>query len=373
MPSAHIVVGLGWGDEGKGATVDAIAAHTRADRVVRFNGGQQASHNVIVAGVHHTFQSYGSATFLGVPTWLSQFCTVEPTAALRERRALDAMGVPTDPINTDRDCLVTTWLHIAANRAREAARGDAKHGSTGRGFGETIAYSLDHPEAAPRVADLSHPARWWQKIAQLASHYVSDGLLELAEVRQAQSRTGQQLDTMTQVLHPVSHDELLDQLGRGHTIFEGAQGFWLDENFGFQPHTTWSTTTPANARRLAREAGIDDVTTVGCLRTYATRHGAGPLPGEGLLAVRPAEPHNSDQEFAGRFRVGAHDPDVVRAALRIAQPDTLSISHLDRFEQFATINGPLPLDSFGTVMMTATGPDRHDRHFTEGSPTDARL
>ena len=72
-PSADIVVGLGWGDEGKGATVDALVAFTKADRVVRFNGGQQAAHNVIANGVHHTFASFGSGSLAGVPTYVSKY------------------------------------------------------------------------------------------------------------------------------------------------------------------------------------------------------------------------------------------------------------------------------------------------------------
>lgn len=71
--SADIVVGLGWGDEGKGATVDALVASNQ-QRVVRFNGGQQAAHNVIADGIHHTFSSIGSGAFSNVPTFISRFC-----------------------------------------------------------------------------------------------------------------------------------------------------------------------------------------------------------------------------------------------------------------------------------------------------------
>ncbi|MCL2466165.1 MAG: adenylosuccinate synthetase, partial [Micrococcales bacterium] len=161
----------------------------------------------------------------------------------------------------------------------------------------------------------------------------------------------------------VSTERLLDELARGHTLFEGAQGYWLDECFGFQPHTTWSTTTPANARALARDAGITDVRTIGCLRTYATRHGAGPFPGEDTLTHRPPEAHNADTDTAGTFRTGAHDPALVRAAVDTAMPDVLAVSHLDMFARIQTTDGPVPVDAFGTVVVTATGPSRHDRHF----------
>ncbi|MFZ1412246.1 MAG: adenylosuccinate synthetase [Micropruina sp.] len=358
---AHIVVGLAWGDEGKGATVDLLAAHHRADRVVRFNGGQQAAHNVMVGDLHHTFQSYGSGTLTGVPTWISHFCTVEPTSALRERIALRSKGVDAELINVDLDALVTTGLHVAANRAREAARGEGHHGSTGRGFGETIAYSLDFPEAAPRVRDLQNADSYFDKLDTLARYYADAGLLDPNLHGSYVLQAEEQLEHAAQVFRPVETGELLEQLAHGHTIFEGAQGFWLDENFGFQPHTTWSTTTPANARRLAREAGLTDVTTVGALRTYATRHGAGPLPGEGQLHRRPAEPHNSDTAFAGTFRVGAHDPELLRACIDITQPDVLAVSHVDVYDQFHTTDGPMWLGSFAPLLVISAGPRREDR------------
>ncbi len=362
--TAHIVVGLAWGDEGKGATVDALAAHQATDRVVRFNGGQQAAHNVIAGGHHHTFASYGSATMSGVPTWIAGYCTVEPSAALREMRALTTKGFNPTRLNVDQDCLVTTPLHIAANLAREAARGTARHGSTGRGFGETIAYSLDFPRAAPRVRDLADPTTYLAKIQRLADHYWrAQGLLnpDDLELNTVYQQAHQQTLDAAAAFNPVTSNQLLEELSHGHTIFEGAQGFWLDENFGFQPHTTWSTTTPANARRLARAAGIGQVTTIGCLRTYATRHGAGPMPGEGMLNHRPSEPHNSDTSHAGRFRVGQHDPDLIRGALDIVMPDGVSVGHLDECSEFQTIGGPMPIDSFAPVLVSARGPNREDR------------
>ncbi|MDR2566302.1 MAG: adenylosuccinate synthetase [Bifidobacteriaceae bacterium] len=377
-PSALIVVGLGWGDEGKGATVDALAARHPADRVVRFNGGQQAAHNVVAGKVHHTFANFGSAGLSGVPTWVAGDCTVEPSAAWAERLALRSLGVDPDLFVVE-DCLVTTALHVAANRAREAARGAGRHGSTGRGFGETIAYGLDQPEWAPRARDLAEPAAFLAKGERLLAHYGEQGVLDpegfdRAELRAALER---QCADAAAGLRLVSADRLLEEIGAGRTIFEGAQGFWLDQNFGFQPHTTWSTTTPAPARRLCRQAGIGDVTAIGCVRTYATRHGAGPLPAEGAMppgrvpsddpgarTYRPPEPHNGDAAFAGVFRVAPHDPAYLRAAIDQTMVDVLAVNHLDVYDHFATTSGPMPLDSFGPVLVRAAGPDRADRQFT---------
>lgn len=365
MPHADIVVGLGWGDEGKGATVDALAAHRRPGRVVRFNGGHQAGHNVVTGSTHHTFSTFGSATLQHVPTWISGHCTVEPLAALAEASALTRLGVR--PVaHVDESCLVTTPLHAAANRRREAARGAGRHGSTGVGFGETVAYGLDHPAAAPRAADLLDALRLTAKLHTLKAHYVTAGLLSDEDVpsHRLAELTLAMTDAADNVFTLINQDRLLTEISTGYTIFEGAQGLWLDENFGAQPHTTWSTTTPANARHLLRAAHVDDVLTIGCVRTYATRHGAGPLPGEGELEITPAEPHNSAASFAGAFRTGAHDPGLLTAAVKITAVDALAVSHRDVLDHLATTEGAMAPGDLGPVLVTGYGPDRAVRLVT---------
>src|SRR5687768_12378377 len=113
-----IVIGLGFGDEGKGAVVDALCGDGSVSTVVRFNGGAQAAHNVIAGGRHHTFSQFGSGTLAGVPTWLSRHVLVEPIALATESRELEAIGVP-DPLSLmsiDAQALLTTPFHVAANR-----------------------------------------------------------------------------------------------------------------------------------------------------------------------------------------------------------------------------------------------------------------
>ena len=83
-----IVVGLGWGDEGKGATVDALVAARGVGNTLRFNGGHQAAHNVIADGVHHTFSTFGSGCLAGAASWIGPRCTIDPLAAVNEQRAL---------------------------------------------------------------------------------------------------------------------------------------------------------------------------------------------------------------------------------------------------------------------------------------------
>ncbi len=364
MSRADIVVGLGFGDEAKGATVDALAARHRPNRVVRFNGGAQAAHNVRAAGVHHTFASFGSAGLLQAPTWVAGTCAIDPPAARREHEALRGHHL-SPALFVAEAALVTTALHVGANLAREAARGQGRHGSTGRGFGETVEVALTHPDLAPRAGDLQDIDALTGKLVTLAQHYASIGILPAPQPEATYAQLADQLvDAAKDTFTVVSDDDLLNELTTGYTIFEGAQGFWLDECYGFQPHTTWSTTTPAGARALARAADITDVRTIGCLRTYSTRHGAGPMPGEGELAHRPLEPDNADTDYAGTFRTGAHDPELLRTAIDVTMPDGLSISHTDVFDQLVTTQGPMSATDFAPVLLTAHGPARDDRHFT---------
>ena len=355
--SADIVVGLGWGDEGKGATTDFLVAHRNAERVVRFNGGQQAAHNVIVDGRHHTFASYGSGTFSGISTWISKYCTIDPIAAKEEAMVLESKGILTEftkLLRVHEDALVTTPLHVWVNQWRESSRGDARHGSTGTGFGETVGWEYEgrNPLRAKDLADED-------KILSFLDTY--------AEAHEITINTNNNFRPMATYLHRraqevlkvVSEDHFLTRISSGHTVFEGAQGFMLDENHGTAPHTTWSTTTPDNARTLCEAAGIKDVTSWGAIRTYATRHGHGPLPGEGIVAV--PEPHNRTTEWAGAFRTGAWESSVLEKAIEVTGVDKLSISWADMFDGIVTTEGVVPWNAFAPVGLLAKGPQRTDR------------
>ena len=178
--SADIVVGLGYGDEGKGATVDALVAHRNAARVVRFNGGQQAAHNVIVNGRHHTFASYGSGTFAGVPTFVSKHCTIDPIAISAERRVLGPSFHPM--LYVHEDALVTTPFHVVHNLMD---RRFIEHGTTGTGFGTTIEQNMERPELSIRASDLGDFDVLVDKMRNTMLHYAySDFGAELVNLVQ---------------------------------------------------------------------------------------------------------------------------------------------------------------------------------------------
>ncbi|WIN00915.1 adenylosuccinate synthetase [Actinoplanes oblitus] len=304
------VVDLGYGDAGKGTVVDALCGRRAVRAVLRFNGGAQAAHNVVTDdGRHHTFSQFGSGTLRGVPTHLTRFMIVDPLALAAEAAAL---GNPFHLLTVDGDALLATPWHRAANQRRE--RSD-RHGSCGMGVGETVAYALSSPEA-PRVADVLAPARLRRRLALLRDAYeLHDIPLDaVVDAFTAFGRTVRIVDDR--------HTDRL--LAEGPCVFEGAQGVLLDEWRGWHPHTTWSTTTFDNVTRLC-----SSFRRLGVVRTYTTRHGAGPFVTEDAT-LRLPEAHNGHGAWQGPFRTGHFDAVAHRYAVTVAGGvDELAVTHLD--------------------------------------------
>jgi adenylosuccinate synthase len=326
-----IVVDLGYGDAGKGTVVDWLCASRPVHAVIRFNGGAQAAHTVVLRdGRSHTFAQFGAGTLrAGVRTHLSRFMVVDPLALAREAAHLSELGIrdALDRLTVDGDALLTTPYHRAANRAREQARGNDRHGSCGMGVGETMAYQLTHPQDAPRAADCRTPNLLRRKLVALNDRITAElGPLPVPPVD----------DCVTALRAFADHVSIVDEqftarlLEAGDVVFEGAQGVLLDEWHGFHPYTTWSTTTFTNAEHLLAEAGMaGQATRLGVLRVVTTRHGPGPLvtedPGLGLT-----DPHNPTNPWQGGMRFGHFDAVAHRYALAVAGGvDGLALTHLD--------------------------------------------
>ena len=346
------LLGLGFGDCGKGLFTDHLCGAWQAHTVVRFNGGAQAGHNVLLAdGRHHTFSQFGAGSFhAGVASVLASPVVVHPTALRVEEEALRRVGV-TDAfarLRIDARCRVTTPFHQAAGRLREWARGAAAHGTCGVGVGETVRQALPAPGDALRYGDLVHRARTLEKLEasrmalrrEFADMAPSDpeAAQELALLADA-SLAQRWLDAAAPCVRlspPASADAIGARLARpGTVLFEGAQGVLLDEWRGFHPHTTWSTISAAAVEAVLHDAGIDaPVQHLGVLRSYLTRHGPGPLPThDRALDARFAEPHNADEGWQGAFRRGHPDAVLLRYALAAAgRLDGLVASHLDAID-----------------------------------------
>lgn len=359
MKKAFIVIDLGFGDSGKGTTVDALARWCDASLVVRFNGGAQAGHNVVdaVTEKHHCFAQFGSGTF--IPRCMTLYaapCLVNPLAMFHEEQHLQIRGV-TDAFNrfcVDARCLMTTPYHRALNRLRELARGRARHGSCGMGIGETVAYALAAGTSAPIASDALDPDLLKHKLEvqrtvsrqacsefgldtddKLVAKELSTFDVPVAELIERYVAWGRRV----LILDPIGITQLLNQ--HSTIIFEGAQGVLLDEDYGFHPYTTWSRTTAINANVVLDEAECRHTRLViGVLRAYATRHGAGPFPVEDDLLTRALpDKYNPENLWQSKLRCGWWDFNLLRYSASVAKAngglDALALTCLDQVEQLS--------------------------------------
>jgi adenylosuccinate synthase len=355
---AFLVTGLGFGDEGKGSIVDWLARrHTRDGgtvTVVRANGGPQAAHHVMGDnGKVHCASQLGAGVLVpGVRAHLARTVLVDPLALIAEGASLRMLRIPDGirRLSIDPRCVVVTPFHRSVNRIQELARGGGRHGSCGRGVAQA---QLDAERGAVpslRMGDLADRDRlaatllaiWRAKVdlaEQLADEAGDDARLrhELAELRRPESVgfVGSAYEDIVR----TSGLTITDAPALGDTIVvEGAQGLLLDRELGFWPHVTPSRTTFAPGRAFLEESGFaGEITQIGVLRAYATRHGAGPFVTEdaALTSALP-EAHNKTDRWQGRFRAGWFDAPAARYAIEAAGGvDALAITNVDRLARTA--------------------------------------
>lgn len=331
-----IVVGLLFGDEGKGTITSFLSKHD-TNAVVKFSGGPQTAHNVVTPdGRHHTFAQFGAGSFHGVRTILSRFVLVDPLSLVTEGDTLiPKVGWDVfKPLLISENALMVTPIHAAINRKREIARGAAAHGSCGMGVGETRGFHEKHPTAAIRMTDLYDLETLREKLVLLHEY----ALLEVGSIDDYAPSVDElfnsyEMLSADHLLNVVSDDTISSALKEGRNVFEGSQGVLLDEDLGFHPHNTWSTTTQQNAQVLLKEAGLAPGHVVGVVRTYMTRHGAGPFPSEFAQPdwsnVYP-EHHNAYGQFQGGWRAGYMDLALLEYAVRANKGiDSLAVTHVD--------------------------------------------
>jgi adenylosuccinate synthase len=343
MKRAIIVQGLGFGDEGKGATVDFLARELSADLVIRYCGGSQAGHNVeLPGGRRHTFSQFGAGTLGGAATYLGEQMIIYPAALQREADHLRLLTHedPFDSLCIHPRALVTTPYHQALNRLRELSRGASRHGSCGHGIGETRSYWLKHGRDAIVAADLQDVNVLQDKLELLRQRALIDAQSFIDAVPADLAFHANALKTpageLARELQSLGGAWQLSPVVPSFrtALFEGAQGVLLDEWRGFHPHTTWSTVTLAHALALVAQCGVTELCTLGLTRTYATRHGAGPFPThEPNLAYTLSDPGNPSNDWQGDLRFGYLDMVLLRYAAACCDGplDGLVINHLDEW------------------------------------------
>ena len=341
-----VVVGAGFGDEGKGSITDHLTRKHKAGTVIRFNGGPQAGHNVCLSdGKHHCFSQFGSGTLAGARTHLSRFCLVNPISMVPEGKHLMELGVHDafQRVTIEEDALIVTPYHVSMNRIRELCRGNSRHGSCGMGIGETVADSVAHPYEAIRARDIVKPQAVISKLYAIRNRLLEEATILTQEHPEALD----ELSFLKSIVVDRVYDRFEEILDRGVTVvsddylpqimsheeetfvFEGAQGALLDEEWGFHPHTTRSNCTYENADHLLKGHYSGEVTRIAALRAYHTRHGAGPFPTE--IQGGPDDPRNKPTPWQQSFRVGNFDLMLASYARAVLGPiDVVALSHLDQ-------------------------------------------
>lgn len=291
---ARVVIGASLGDEGKGLITDWLCSQG-AGIVVRFNSGAQAGHTVVTPeGDRHVFRHFGSGTFLGVPTYLSSFFVCNPILFFEERKQLVELGF--NPVMyAHPGCLVTTYIDMVINQEIETHRGDKRHGSCGIGFHETINRSKIS-ELKITLSDLWNGGnRLESQMAQICGKYSKFRVGKTFDEPRAVKMFIDCCAEFANCVEPLGIDQCKDP------VFEGAQGLLLDQNNKeYFPHLTHSNTGIKNVNALCAQAGINrEIYYVS--RTYLTRHGAGPLPGEDKN-MRFEDNTNYPTQFQGPLR-----------------------------------------------------------------------
>jgi adenylosuccinate synthase len=327
------VIGAQWGDEGKGKVVDWLAS--RADIVVRFQGGHNAGHTLVVGNQVYKLSLLPSGLVRGKLGVIGNGVVVDPGALLAEMDRVRGQGLDVSPAKlrlADNATLILP-LHAALDRAREEARGTRRIGTTGRGIGP--AYEDKVARRAIRVADLAEPGTLADKLDELLLHHntLLRGLG--AETFEKQALLDGLLAAAPRVL---PHAEpvwalLADARRTGKRIlFEGAQAVMLDVDHGTYPFVTSSSTVAGTA---AAGSGVGPGAVgfvLGIAKAYTTRVGAGPFPTElhdetgRLLGERGRE----FGTVTGRARrCGWFDAALVRQAVKVGGISGLALTKLD--------------------------------------------
>jgi adenylosuccinate synthase len=335
------IIGAQWGDEGKGKVVDWLAS--RADIVVRFQGGHNAGHTLVVGNQTYKLSLLPSGLVRGKLGIIGNGVVIDPVALLAEIQRVAAQGLNVTPENlriADNAALILP-VHAALDRAREAARGERKIGTTGRGIGP--AYEDKVARRAIRVCDLAEPATLSAKIDELLFHHNTLLAGLGAAIFDKKTLLADMLELAPKLLpfaEPVWERLAVAKRAGERILFEGAQAVMLDVDHGTYPFVT-SSNTVAGTAACGSGVGPSAVGSVlGIAKAYCTRVGAGPFPTElhdatgKLLGERG---HEFGTVTGRKRRCGWFDAALVRQAVKVGGIDGLALTKLDVLDGFAEL------------------------------------
>lgn len=343
MAKNVVVVGAQWGDEGKGKIVDWLTEKVAG--VVRFNGGHNAGHTLVINGKKTILRLIPSGIMH--PTsicYLGNGVVLSPEAFFREIDELIAVGVPNveKRLRISSNCPLIMPYHVALDHAREAAAGDKKIGTTGRGIGP--AYEDKVARRTVRVADLFEPERFAEIVRRVLDYhnFVLTNYLhaEPLDAEKVIAETLAYADRLRPMVCDVSETLNNEMIAGKSFLFEGAQGSMLDIDHGTYPFVT-SSNTVAGAACAGAGVGPHQLNYVlGITKAYCTRVGEGPFPTE-LHDDMGEELRRKGNEFGavtGRpRRCGWFDGAALRRAVQINGLTGLAIMKLDVLDGLETV------------------------------------
>ncbi len=342
MAKNVVVVGTQWGDEGKGKLVDWLT--DRAQGVVRFQGGHNAGHTLVIAG-KKTVLSLIPAGILRehVECFIGNGVVLSPEALLKEIDMLESSGVSVAArMRISEACPLILPYHVAIDKAREIARGNDKIGTTGRGIGP--AYEDKVARRALRLQDLFHPVRFESRLREVMDYhnfvltqYFKTDAVDVNATLDAALSVADRLRPMVADVSRLLHDA---HAAGKNLIFEGAQGTLLDIDHGTYPFVT-SSNCVAGAASPGSGVGPQQLQYVlGITKAYTTRVGSGPFPTElnddvGLqLATRGKE----FGAVTGRpRRTGWFDAAALKRSIQINGVSGLCVTKLDVMDGLKTV------------------------------------
>jgi adenylosuccinate synthase len=327
------VIGAQWGDEGKGKVVDWLAS--RADIVVRFQGGHNAGHTLVVGNETYKLSLLPSGVVRGKLGLIGNGVVLDPEALLSEIARVTAQGLSVTPANLRiaENVPLILPVHPALDKAREAARGKAAIGTTGRGIGP--AYEDKVARRAIRLCDLAEPETLSHKLDELLLHH-NTLLAGLGAPTFEKQALMELLTGLAPRLLPFAEPvwQRLDQarLAGERVLFEGAQAVMLDVDHGTYPFVTSSNTVAGNAAAGSGVGPKQIGYVLGIAKAYTTRVGSGPFPSE-LHDGTGRQLGERGREFGtvtGRpRRCGWFDAALVRQAVQVGGIEGLVLTKLD--------------------------------------------
>ena len=335
------VIGAQWGDEGKGKIVDWLAS--RADMVVRFQGGHNAGHTLVVGDQTYKLSLLPSGIVRGTPSVIGNGVVLDPWALKAEVERIREQGVEVTPdvLRIAETCPLILPIHRDLDGLREDASGAGKIGTTRRGIGP--AYEDKVGRRAIRVCDLAHLGELGPQLDRLCAHHdaLRAGFGEPPVDRERLLRDLSEIaDFVLAFAGPVWRD-LDEARGRGRRIlFEGAQGVLLDVDHGTYPFVTSSNTVAGTAGAGSGMGPSAAGFVLGIVKAYTTRVGSGPFPTEQDNAVgeRLGERGHEFGTVTGRRRrCGWFDAVLVRQAVAVSGVTGVALTKLDVLDGFETV------------------------------------